>query len=137
MTDDIAAIRAALAAGPTPGPWLAVDVREMGELQQFGIICERDPLGTKAMDIAAVWKRGGPKKSEANARLIAACSPDRIARLLDALEQAQKNAERYRWLRAMDITHEWGVVNGDMSEAPVLEELDAAIDAAMQGDSNG
>lgn len=63
----------------------------------------------------------------------AACSPDRIARLLDALEAAQKDAARYRWLRAMDITHEWGVVNGDMSEAPVLDELDAAIDSAMAG----
>lgn len=45
-----------------------------------------------------------------------ACHPDRIARLLDALEAAQKDAERYRWLRAQER-------NG---------QLDAVVDAAME-----
>ena len=43
----------------------------------------------------------------------------------------EKDAERYRWLRAMDITHEYGITNGDMSECPTGADADTAIDAAM------
>ena len=47
------------------------------------------------------------------------------------LETLRKDAERYRWLRKMDITHEYGITNGDMSECPTGDDADAAIDAAM------
>ena len=85
MTDDIKAIRDALAAGPTPGPWtwwtscsfrrLSSDTtRKDGDVLHAAV--HRDGVG----DVVG---------TEATKDYIAACHPERIARLLDALEQAQ------------------------------------------------
>jgi hypothetical protein len=65
-------------------------------------------------------------------RYIVACSPDRIARLLDALEAATRDAERYRWLRDEADAHEMPKVTAPHSRWLLIgHELDAAIDAAM------
>ena len=105
MKDDIKAIRDALAAGPTPGPWNAVSRGEFwheteGDVRKTDTtaIIEDDivgaefvqPIGHNETTRGQVWLR--------DAQYIAACHPERIARLLDALEQAQSAlaAERER-----------------------------------------
>ncbi len=50
-------------------------------------------------------------------------NPDRIARLLDRLEAAERDAARYRWLRTFNV-------DSYMARG-MLNDLDAAIDAAM------
>ena len=67
----------------------------------------------------------------------AAASPDRIARLLDALELAQRDAERYRFLNRdfsvmganIDGNHSWAYRRNFSLRGPTL---DAAIDEAMK-----
>ena len=87
-------------------------------------------------DALAVAQKGGDIALHA---LYDACHPERIARLLDALELAQRNAERYRTLRSQ---FERGAVvslhlpavsdrlNREVTFA-TPEAFDAAIDAAM------
>lgn len=70
----------------TPGPWEAIKVDD--DLQQFGIVAAKQPMGARMNDICAVWLRGGKKKTEANARLIAA-APE----LLDALQAVVSDLE--------------------------------------------
>ncbi|MBR7900746.1 hypothetical protein [Burkholderia multivorans] len=57
---------------------------------------------------------------------MAAAQPKAILALCDRLEAAEKDAERYRWLR----WYGWGM---DDADGPLLDgdELDRAIDAAM------
>ena len=90
MNDDIKAIRDALAAGPTPGPWVhAVDFGQLGSVEANGTPVaqsqQRFPLDNEQRQI--------------NAAFIAACNPQAIAALLKAIEVAQKDAARYLWLR--------------------------------------
>ena len=58
-----------------------------------------------------------------------ACHPERIARLLDALADAQRDAERYRWLRD-NFTTDSRACGLHACETP--QRLDAHIDAAMK-----
>lgn len=61
-----------------------------------------------------------------------ACHPERIARLLDALEQASKDAERYRWLREVGTVKgviDWNALEWEYHDLPAM---DAAIDAAIR-----
>lgn len=51
--------------------------------------------------------------------------------LHEHVEALRKDAERYRWLRADCLGHEYGVVNSDMSESPTGDDLDEVIDAAL------
>lgn len=69
-----------------------------------------------------------------------ACAPEAILALLDRLEKAEKDAERYRWLRSVGSKIEsvtvtvWGD-NGNPHSGhkhPEPEELDNKIDAAME-----
>lgn len=95
----------------------------------------------------------------ANAQLIAAANPATVLALLDENEALQaeceklrKDAARYRWLRSHDRVsdkHEDGmgppgtvgmvfISQGDgYAEAEGGDDLDAAIDAAMQGANHG
>ena len=110
MTDDITALRSALAAvtghpEATPGQWSISPAMHLAEL---------DPVDVD-------W--------------IATASPDRISRLLDRLEAAEMDAERYRWLR--EQPHDlWGRIawNTWNNDPGVWPGRDAAIDAAMQGE---
>lgn len=77
-----------------------------------------------------------------------ACTPDAIRALLDRLEKAEKDAERYRWLRNPDTDvslvidkrtgwvppdeHVEGVGGYHTYEYRAGEELDTAIDSAME-----
>lgn len=115
MTDtDIAVIRDALAAGPTPGEW------QRSDAAPFFLI---DAPGRPAMIEI---------ESGEDADFIAACNPERIASLLDALESATKDAARYRWLRETGTVKgviDWNALEWEYHDLPAM---DAAIDAAMK-----
>lgn len=72
IKDDIAALEGALEAGPTPGPWHASGPAVAG--RQF------EPIADCELDTPTMVE---------NADYIAACSPGRIRRLLDALKAEQ------------------------------------------------
>lgn len=65
----------------------------------------------------------------------------RLATQVDKLEaqlaEARRDAERYRWLRDGEFTHEWERDNLKTKNGWLLigDELDAAIDAAIAADS--
>lgn len=74
------------ASGATPGPWQA-DVFANGafdiytdsnDVGRYMVICARGPHDLRAAEMAA------------NARLIAACSPERILALVEAVEALRK-----------------------------------------------
>ena len=94
MTEsDIAAIRDALAAGPTSGPWSFTDkagngIATVACVEAFAIGHDYGSPGMACYDFHA--------KGSVDAAYIAACHPERIARLLDALESAQKDAALVR-----------------------------------------
>src|SRR5690606_32349076 len=111
MTDRYERIRAALAMGPTPGPW-AVAVRNIPWSMADGLTgvhVERiiltgwdHPQARGPVSVVATWlgigEEGGPgaqfvRIQEADARLIAACDPGTAQALLDerdALEAENK-----------------------------------------------
>lgn len=99
MTEDIKAIRDALAAGPSTGG---------GHIYTHPRDDNRHAENFK-------WHQ--------------ACSPERIARLLDALDQAQKDAARYQWLRD-NFTTDPRACGLHACQTP--ERLDAHFDAAMK-----
>lgn len=79
---------------------------------------------------------------EADPPLIHACSPEVILRLVAALRESQRDAERYKWLRDCaeyfsygdDLTGSPWVVMGlgrDDAEPCSGIRLDAAVDAAI------
>lgn len=119
---DIQAIRDALAAGPTPGPWEWMDNcslwgAETGAVHA-GKTCEEvghspTECGPAILGIAceALCNDGEDwQPNEANAAYIAACHPERIARLLAALEDAQSQAKVLRHERdRARARHEWAV----------------------------
>lgn len=133
MTDDIKAIRDALQAGPTPGPWHAVN-RAAYWHEEEGDVRTTDledvvgaefvaPIGNVETTRGQVWLR--------DAQYIAACHPDRIARLLDALELAQKDAERWRGLYRRAVNEANGLTNyvDDRPELRRAERNLTAIEA--------
>lgn len=65
-----------------------------------------------------------------DARFIAAASPATITALVQQLQEAQRDAERYRWLRGVLDNDE---ITDGLHEAFMkgLSALDAAIDAAI------
>ena len=111
--DEFAALRAALKAGPTPGPW-----SPWGKANPSQVISAPETFVAQTV--------GG--HDEVNAAYIAACSPEVIARLLAELDAARADAERWRWLRQLEGWPE--------SEAGVIGfapgDFDAMADAAMK-----
>lgn len=93
------------------------------------------------------WDYGGtevmleaPFEEAARAIEAAACAErdQRIAEIERQLEEARKDAERYRWIVAVCETDGFGywlpeVCLKEGSLPPSKEESDAAIDAAMKG----
>jgi hypothetical protein len=121
----LAQIKAALDAGPTPGPWDAFHKHKYDEWHVSV------PLSGQSMSLA-LFSDGCPTdRPQADAQLIAACNPSNMAAIvarLDAqaaeIERLRADAERYRWLRCnydfmLDVDPNW----------PDWK-LDAMIDAA-------
>lgn len=102
---------------------------------------EIGPEDSRNRSIATVWKRDGFKDARPNAAFIAAApSIVQLAVELGAeCEALRADAERYRWLRERDLeTISKGGVFAGMTPKNVvinLEDLDAAIDAAMTKES--
>ena len=91
-TDPIAQIRAALDAGPTPGPWHVDQDRRPGMAWNRHIYHGAD----LAICFMAHSNGKDPRGDEANARLIAACNPAAIRELLaerDALLEALQHMQ--------------------------------------------
>ena len=127
--DDVKALRDALALGPTLGKW-SVD----GHFGEWGISSDHSVGGackSGRQFVAAcfrVSKKDTPKYAamfEATARYIAEANPERIARLIARLEQAERDAGRYQLLRR---GQHWSIIDG-IGDILRAEVLDAAIDA--------
>lgn len=143
--DDIKAIRDALAAGPKPGAWAPGNTDPL----LFGVRhgCGTEPIGFVYGPARAEASDYG-RQCLATAAYIAACHPERIARLLDALEAATRDAERLDWLtrnRLKEIPPgrdgpAYGLVQfqwGQWCDQPgpaTAEGFRAAIDAAMSSE---
>ena len=152
MTDDIATIRAALAAGPTPGPWHVDTMLNEGEYGNNGpdtrsgfdsyVLIDDDGLALAdslnragmASEVVECDEAAWDERAKRDFDFIAACSPDRITRILAALEAAQADAVRYRAWRAAYTNHDPSEPSEDMllaiSDAWSPAEVDAAIDDA-------
>jgi hypothetical protein len=89
--DDIKALREALAAGPTEGPWRVGATDPL----LFGV-----PRGNGSEPLGFVYGPSHGENSDFGRRALATCayiaaaSPDRIARLLDALKAEQDEVHR-------------------------------------------
>lgn len=119
LPEHIAALREALEAGPTPGDWIVTD--RLGYSNEYRILGGRG-------DVVCWTEPHAHSVTAANAMLIAAAHPEAIRAVLDALEAAQRDAERYRFIRDADrsdcITPELALY--------AMESLDEYVDAAME-----
>lgn len=129
---DFKELREALAVGPTDGPWKAARwTSDEGGCYGWSFSAGGYLLPLSDMET------DNPDECDANARYIAAANPAVIRSLLDRLEAAERDAERYRWLRTFPnninramygpclIPNDSGLLRRD-------DYLDAAIDAAMK-----
>ncbi|MFA7327382.1 MAG: hypothetical protein WC121_12000, partial [Candidatus Kapaibacterium sp.] len=88
MTDDpISRIRAALEAGPTPGPW---------HHEEWGSRILDSGVGSSQLLIAQVAVNSFRDQGRHNADFIAACNPTAIRALLDRLTDADRRAEYWK-----------------------------------------
>lgn len=95
--DDVKQLRDALALGPLPGAWaVGPDFDNDGTLER--IVCALD--GAAVVAVAMDFGPNNPHLRAANAAFIAAANPERIARLLARLEQAERDAGRLDWVIA-------------------------------------
>ena len=96
IDDDIRALRDALAGGPMPGPlYIRTNRHPTTDGRPWGWLDTKPPGAGQGPipGVQVTWERGS--RSEANARYIAAASPDRIARMLDEIERLR--AENAEW----------------------------------------
>lgn len=145
MTPAEKAIRAALDAGPTPGPWSVETVPT-----SCGVCHKVGPFPGKRPDdpprhaclYADYPSAGNPADDElmANANFIAACHPEAIRELLAERDALKADAERYRFLSCKGVPpyfhrcSRWRLEywNGEWWDPLMKEELDAAIDAQIE-----
>lgn len=134
----VARIREALEAGPTSGDWHTDTTT--GAVQPFGVLGKR--TGQNWRRIA---KMGSPRayrheqldaEDQANAKLVAACSPDAIRALLAHMDGLKKDAERYKAIKAR---HACSLVsryelepNGGYASHRAPAQIDAWADAAAE-----
>ena len=125
------AIREALAAGPTPGPWL-VSVGDNYSIEATSVPREWPHAALFAGDSLGPWvAHVGNHQADfgrIDADFIDACNPQAIATLLAGLEALGKDAERYRLLRR---GQHWSVVDG-IGDTLRAEALDDAIDQKVR-----
>jgi len=112
-----------LAEAATQGPWIAGDDEDSDYYlvgpPSFGTIVTNPVVQLHALN---------------NAEFIAAANPAAILELIDRVEKAEKDAERYRWLRkALSDRSSKGKSHHFCSiDEGHPEELDGEIDSAME-----
>ena len=112
MSKHTEAIRDALAAGPTPGPWyLRTNRHPTTDGRAWGWLDTQPPGGGQYAPpgLQITWERGS--KSEANADYIAACNPAAITALLADLDAARADAERLSSLAYPPFCDEYNEVD--------------------------
>lgn len=114
-----------LAEAATPGPWIDSGCGDVEDLKK------RRRIAIFYRPVQGQTLHQGFDGSMANASFIAAANPATILALLDELEAAQRDAERYRWLRKLPDFQFWTYAQFE-DVTDTLDEQDAAIDAAMQ-----
>lgn len=141
MTDKYAELRAALAAGPTPGPWL---------LDKFHPIITDSAPGSSRVWICKVAINTRNDEGRKNEAYIAAANPETIRALLAERDSLREALQKVRPVIAAD-RQSLLETHGDGSEIPAADELgtlglyeyDGAlhvIDAALaqhQGEKHG
>lgn len=134
IADDLAALKAAIDAGPTPGEWAACGPSFGDPFPRWlsEVIAPDDEEGGQTV---AHSTEGAAEDGSADMAYIAAANPARIARLIAALEAARVDAERYRWLagHCRSTPEHWGgrwsiVIQGP---APIRCDCEDAFDAAI------
>ena len=127
----IEAIKEALKAGPTEGPW---EIQPQGGSESiFEVMVDGYYVATTHDGVKSQCN------AEENAAFIAACNPVAIRSLIERLEAAEKDAARYAWLRDSHPADGgvWAAMGIPNTPAGIScwrhEELDAAIDSAMDG----
>ena len=122
-----------LAKEATPGPWSFYDDSNDGKTNRIEIVA----IGKT---VARIY-HSVPDEDLPNARLIATANPSTILQLLDYIETLEKDAARYRYLRDDGEGFDISVLERDAEDDELWvhgyppEELEAAIDAAMQGET--
>ena len=96
MTDRYERIRAALAMGPTPGPFSTVRSYSPGNQELILSLTYKDEHGITENYCIVRNRLGDTWKTEANAAYIAACDPDTIRALLDERDALAAEVERVR-----------------------------------------
>ena len=121
-----------LARAATPGPWTYDgDTWELSAPSRKGKV--------EIATIETGWTEPMESEQQANIAYILAANPAAILSLIAELEQAKKDAERYRWLagHCRSTSEHWGgrwsiVVDGPAPKSHDSEDdFDAAIDAAI------
>ena len=129
---DFKELREALEAGPTDGPWVA----DRWTSNEGGCYGWSFSAGGYLLPLSDM-ETDNPDECDANAALIAAANPATIRSLLKELDEARRDAERYRKLKASgkycaaSIGGGWGLSCGNGTRASD-EALDSAIDAMKE-----
>ncbi|WP_200990961.1 ead/Ea22-like family protein, partial [Pseudomonas aeruginosa] len=125
-----------LAERATPGPWSAA--WEEGDDTAWPNLFPVIQAGNGEVVIGNEGFYTDLEQDKANATFCAAANPQAILGLIAEVERLRTDAARYRWLRERDLEtiRRGGVFAGMTPENIVLnlEDLDAEIDAAIEGD---
>ena len=136
MTDAEKEIREALAAGPTPGEWFAVNDGTRGE-PFMNVKAERISGRGPTHEVAICATGDSPQSMEtANARYIAACHPAAIRELLaerDALAGEVKRRRQYVELYDEQIMKFEAEIDRLRAENEVLREIERDMSNALPG----
>jgi len=130
MTPDLKELER-LARAATPGPWTYDgDTWELSAPSRKGKV--------EIATIETGWTEPMESEQQANIAYILAANPSAILSLITELEQAKKDAARYRWLQpalisggALDDDNTLAKAFCHMETMPISSEFDAAIDAAI------
>lgn len=132
MTTDIhaatQAIREALAAGPTPGPWLLATSNSWRRFvaQDMTPVCEPVTQNDGHPDL--YFRNGGTDGPDA--RFIAACNPEAITAILAALEARDAEiaalSAQSRALRA--LVHHWKYYGGATNFEQMVEAAEKLLE---------
>jgi chromosome segregation ATPase len=145
MTDPIAKIKAALAAGPTPGPWrhIAFSPRNQAD-RDFVKACTPEAIAALLAELEAEQAelRDLRNTVAAQAECINAYKPDmqdlqrQVLSMQNELEAAQADARRYRAVydaaRGLCMGVDWNKGTHAKAYRQKLERAVAAIDEAMK-----